>query len=600
MITDLTPQPNKKASSSKWKIVIFSGITLGVICSIGIAALLLLPDIFINKYLKEQVEKEFASTYPYYSITISDLRINLFNSHIDLESVVIRSKDSTFSCSISKPTAKGIGWWQLVWKGTSAKGALDGAIAETQSIDITVKKNLYAIRCGHLIISVRDSLIMIDSLQLHPLVADSQFFEQSEFRTTRNRLSFGQLAIHGFSVLEQLQGKSFRASLLRINDASIDMLVSMYKPVEPDTTSPASTNTIFASLKEKLRIDSISIENTRYNYAESNSPDSSPTEGYAIQCGGFHISLHDSSLSVSNLTINPLLDAIPYFADSKYRRTRLSILLSEVSINGLIFPELLEGNNFQARSAEINKAAIGIQVSMYKPSKNPVAKTLMPNEILASVQEKFHIDSMHVINSAITYEEFYGARSKPATIQFNDVNVVAKGIANTTPDGDTLDIKGNTNFMNGGVLSLALQVPLTSPKFSLRCSGSLSPMKLSKFNAFLETAERARLTSGISQSASFALQINDGKAKGNVRIEYKDFSLAFLDAKTKSSKGIFNIIKSFLANTFKLKGSNQKDSSGKLKLGTIRYTRKKDDTFMQIIWFSVRSGVADLIGFPQR
>ena len=37
--------------------------------------------------------------------------------------------------------------------------------------------------------------------------------------------------------------------------------------------------------------------------------------------------------------------------------------------------------------------------------------------------------------------------------------------------------------------------------------------------------------------------------------------------------------------------------SGLMKIGKVNYTRKPDDTILQLVWFSVRSGVGDVVGF---
>jgi hypothetical protein len=56
-----------------------------------------------------------------------------------------------------------------------------------------------------------------------------------------------------------------------------------------------------------------------------------------------------------------------------------------------------------------------------------------------------------------------------------------------------------------------------------------------------------------------------------------------------------NRSESFLANLFKIRNSNLPDSSGKVRAGKVNYERKPDDTFLQFIWFALRSGVLDSI-----
>jgi hypothetical protein len=36
-----------------------------------------------------------------------------------------------------------------------------------------------------------------------------------------------------------------------------------------------------------------------------------------------------------------------------------------------------------------------------------------------------------------------------------------------------------------------------------------------------------------------------------------------------------------------------------MKIGEIKYTRHPQDYFLQFMWFALRGGVADLVGFPR-
>jgi hypothetical protein len=66
--------------------------------------------------------------------------------------------------------------------------------------------------------------------------------------------------------------------------------------------------------------------------------------------------------------------------------------------------------------------------------------------------------------------------------------------------------------------------------------------------------------------------------------------MAVLDPPTGTEKRMA----SFLMNTFRLRHDNP-GASGAVKEGVVDYRRKRTDTFMQVVWFSLRSGVVDLI-----
>jgi hypothetical protein len=149
--------------------------------------------------------------------------------------------------------------------------------------------------------------------------------------------------------------------------------------------------------------------------------------------------------------------------------------------------------------------------------------------------------------------------------------------------------------MDAGLLKVLMTIPVASPDFSFHYSGSLSAMDLTRLNAFLDIAERTRIKSGSAQEASFDIKVTAGQARGWVRGNYKDLTIAVLDKKSGSEKGLDNRVATILANIFKIRNSNAPDASGSIKEGEVNYTRKPNDTFLQFAWFALRSGVLDVI-----
>jgi hypothetical protein len=83
-----------------------------------------------------------------------------------------------------------------------------------------------------------------------------------------------------------------------------------------------------------------------------------------------------------------------------------------------------------------------------------------------------------------------------------------------------------------------------------------------------------------------------------LRVAYRDLSIAVLDKETGSEKGIFNRVLSFIGKVFVIRSDNMPDENGKMKIGEIKYSRYPADYFLQYVWFALRSGVGDVVGFP--
>gem|GEM_PF-310688 len=663
-----------------WKIAKYAGLAAGVIVIACIVIFYFFQEDYINRYFKYRIIKEFTTLYPGYSIGISDLHFNKMKNRFELGSVVINSDDSSFSCSIDKPSLSGINWFRVILKGDLVPDVLANSVADAQKIVVKLRKSQYEFRCGKLHISLHDGEIAVDGLELQPTVGDNRFFEESKFSRTRFRMVLPQLKISGLKSSQTPQGNKYHARFIQIPDVSLDILVNKSKPIEQEASKTNIRNDIFTTLKDIFQADSLSILKGRIIYGESfagsdmtasssnsysgylssftdlsfnilvnrikigamvlYSADSSfscrmnnsSLEGigwlkligkdgfvpeacsgsiveaqkivlsmknsqYKYNCGMLRFSLRDSEIVAKNIDVQPLVDDNQFFDDSKFRKTRFRLVIPQLKVRGLASLGLLQGKAYRAPYIQIRDASLDVLVSMYKASKRGTSKPLMPNELLTSIKKIISVDSLSIINGRIKYCESYSARSKPAVITFDNLHLLAEGISNNDNNGDTVVIRGNALFMKAGTMKAILHIPLTSPKFSLRYSGSIGSMEMSKLNSFLEISEHKRIQSGTVQSASFDIQVKNGHAKGSVRAVYNDFKLALLDSKTGSEKGIMNRIKSFYANTFILQSKNRKDSTGLLKSGIVKYSRKHDDTFLQYAWFALRSGVGDVIGF---
>jgi len=176
----------------------------------------------------------------------------------------------------------------------------------------------------------------------------------------------------------------------------------------------------------------------------------------------------------------------------------------------------------------------------------------------------------------------------------DSVQVLVRGIDNRANVSDSVTITAQAKFMKSAKMNLLMSFPTSSPEFSFQYSGSLSRMKLQALNPFVENAEQIRFKDGILQTATFDINVINGRASGWVRAVYKDLTLAAINKRTGSEKGVFDVIASFIANNIKMRTDNV---PGAMKIGRVTYTRKRDDPFFRFVWLALRSGVADVVGF---
>lgn len=318
-----------------------------------------------------------------------------------------------------------------------------------------------------------------------------------------------------------------------------------------------------------------------------------------LRFGMLHISVPDSEMIIDSIKYHSLLDDEQFFAQSQFKRTRFRFDIPKINIVGFDYPGLIRGDIYSARKIDIHDIFADILVNMDKPYEKNSKNPQMPNEALSSIKEIVKIDSLKIINGRLNYSERFSIEATPGIVTFKKVNVSASRISNNTNHPDTAVLHGEGLFMNSGIMKLDMAIPLAPKDFSLRYSGSLSMMDATVLNEFIEASEHQRIKSGILQSASFNINVNSGYASGTLDVIYKDVTMAFLNEKTGSEKGIFNQMLSLFGKVFIIRGSNLPDEDGLIKIGEIKYARDPENYFFQFLWIALRGGVADVLGFPR-
>ena len=318
-----------------------------------------------------------------------------------------------------------------------------------------------------------------------------------------------------------------------------------------------------------------------------------------LHLGKLRVSVPDSEIAVDSIKYYSLIDDEKFFAKSKYRQTRFRSDISSVIITGLDWIKMFQGNAYAAKCVYIHDIFTDILVNMDKPYETNSPNPQMPNEFISSIKETINIDSLRIFNGRLKYSERYNPASKPGTVTFNDINMFIRRIVNHSVQSDTTKIIADGLFMNSGKMKLLMQLPLNEKDFSFQYSGSLSSMDASRLNSFIVPGEYHQIKSGILKSASFNINVIKGHANGTLYLAYDDLAIDILNKKTGRESGIIEELSSLFGKLFVVRGSNLPDKNGKMKTGKTQYSRKPDDYFFQFIWFALRNGVGDVVGFPQ-
>ncbi len=316
---------------------------------------------------------------------------------------------------------------------------------------------------------------------------------------------------------------------------------------------------------------------------------------YGIRCAQLNASVPRSELIAEGTELRTLVEDKAFFAGRDFRTTRYHVVVPEFRASGLAYGELLRGESYRARSVQFSRPSFDALVNREKPRKPRLKSPLMVHEALAAIRRPLQVGSLGITDGRLTYSERFAVGEAPAVLTFGAVSFSVEGIANRGDATAAVRLQGKGDLMSAGTLKVMMSIPITSPHFSLHYSGSLDAMELACLSGFLDASAHTRIKSGRAQEVTFEVDVSGGYARGHVRGIYKDLVVAILDKETGTEKGFDNRFASFLANLLKVRNSNAPNSSGSRKEGKVEYTRRAEDTFLQLVWFSLRTGVLDII-----
>lgn len=312
--------------------------------------------------------------------------------------------------------------------------------------------------------------------------------------------------------------------------------------------------------------------------------------GYGLRCARLRASVPDSELTAAGTVLESLIPDEVRFA-ARFRTTRFRVGVPECAIQGLAMGDCLQGLGYRAREVRLARPTFDALVNRDKPVEPARMPPAMVNEALAALEPPVWVGKLAITEGHIKYAERLQVGAAPGVLTFAAVGLSAEDIGNRGA-AKAIRVAAQGRLMDAGVLKVRLTLPLTPSAFSLHYAGSLSAMDLTRLDGFLDRAEHTRLKSGRAEKVTFQVAVNAGQAQGEVHASYRDLKLAILDAKTGTEKGLDNRLASFLANRFKIRPDNPLGSE---KVGRVAYRRGPNDTFIQVLWFSLRSGVLDVI-----
>lgn len=216
-------------------------------------------------------------------------------------------------------------------------------------------------------------------------------------------------------------------------------------------------------------------------------------------------------------------------------------------------------------------------------------------EILADDSSTFSVDSIFIKNANIAYEEFVKQAVGPGRVSFNQLNgYISNLYTYNLKRGHPPHLVAKCDLFNSTKLYADISFP-TSKNGKTWVKGKVEEMDMTTFNQMVQFVAFMKIKDGEMQSLDFDFSYDQTHSSGEMNFVYQDLKIDFVNKEDAQSKGLFNEIKGFIANTFVVDSKNNYDS-GKFRVGKIDFERNMQKSMFNFWWNSLLTGFRSSTG----
>lgn len=326
-----------------------------------------------------------------------------------------------------------------------------------------------------------------------------------------------------------------------------------------------------------------------------------PDEFYTLRVKALAADLKKGTLRLDTLKVTPHHPKLAFGRKKGFETDRLEGVVPFLNLSGL---KLRYVDTF---AIEAKSAGVQTFMKIFRDKRLPDKKrvTVLPLQLLRKLPFGLSIDSLRIIKSYVSYEEFQVEAGVPITVFFDDITATILHLNNdrSMVQGETI-LKAKAAFMGKGSVELVTVVPWQAEK-NCTVEGNLKNFNLENINPLLEPLANMKVESGIMKRLHFKYAYNSTRADGEVALNYENLKLiSYKDdeklEKDKKRKRNRNKdpedlkkdnLKSFIINAFVIRKNMDESVPEEKRTGTILFYRDTSKSLLNYWWKSVYSGI---------
>lgn len=315
---------------------------------------------------------------------------------------------------------------------------------------------------------------------------------------------------------------------------------------------------------------------------------------YDFSIGQTRYSSKNNRFTAIDLQVNPILTKEQFNRQSGVQADYYSGRIDSIVIGHPDIRRWFEKGVLAGRLMSAN----GLNFDIYRDKRLPFDESRRPKMLQDMIKEipyPIRIDSLKLINSAISYTEQPLLGDTPGKITFNHINVTLKPFTNMVNANSRMpdfNIRGSASILDQGKLNIQMNYLMNHPDNQFTASGILEPFNMEVLNPVLEPLALVSIRSGKVDQFRFSMVADQKQATGQLFFGYDDLRISVLalkDGNTKEAK-----FASFLANSLLLRSKNPRGKE--LEPDEISFQRDQKRSIVNFWWKSIFSGVRNTLG----
>lgn len=312
------------------------------------------------------------------------------------------------------------------------------------------------------------------------------------------------------------------------------------------------------------------------------------TDGfYEISIDGLFTDSSTKVLSFESFAVIPLLSPYQIASQIGYQTDVFKITGGPYNFSGLEINHWIEHGDIKLGYAELHKLSLEIERDKTYPRK-PREDRLLPNRQFRDLSISVQADSISWKNGLMSYKELFQNDGRSGKILFTNIDLNLKHLQNRFPS-DTITVQTTARFMESSDMFAEFHF-FPSETGNHFVKARLSDMDFKEINNTLENLVFVRVNEGRLKSLEFSFSADDNYSDGSMIMIYDGLDLRFLDEKME--EGTRSRVRSFMANTFAIRSSND---AADPRTGTMDYERDKERSMFNFWWRSIQTGLMDTV-----